>query len=567
MATAATYLLSITQAGAAIGLDVLSSAGVTINAKVKAARTCSYAYTIAGDGPVDLTSLVGATVVVTLDVGAGVETIFTGRVNRTPTYDTNTRTVAIEATDGWQAFVNGKTLAELEALISNGTYREDLDGPRVSGLQQTIALLSTTPEDAFLNRSGVFTVTHLLPNGAGSEDGTVDASTINGVTPRLADADELINTVAVTYEHTFDRRVWWRTGFTWAGVEANWCEWYTTAPSSGGAYELPTRDEILSAAAGTGWTVLGGISMGGHPENFGPGTASFPCGEGIGWILSDYFLTEATSASWDAGKTYGVEGRETLTLTVSAASSESAYGEHPGELRFVADTEYAIDAVDSDDNPTEPEGFTSYGAGGTQSYSDEMDATQRADNIAAALAKAQVQILETHCRNTVSWTQLADPRLDLGQTWVVDHPLSTCRGVVSELRHQISAQQALTQATVKAYIGGGGTDDTLTAPAFAPPEPVESAPPETIIDTRVGNALNSAPFDPAWTESSNWVTNATGWICSPPGCPDPEQIYYQIGLYVKGPDISDAARAAIEHAGAASYAVSIPPTTITVSGG
>ena len=48
--------------------------------KVMAARLCSYAYTIAGDGAVDLTSLVAATVVVTVDTGLGAETIFTGRV-------------------------------------------------------------------------------------------------------------------------------------------------------------------------------------------------------------------------------------------------------------------------------------------------------------------------------------------------------------------------------------------------------------------------------------------------------------------------------------------------------
>ena len=566
MTSAATFALVLTQGGSNITAD-LTMDGVRVHAKVKAARTCAYAYTIAGDGAVDITALVGATVVVTVNTGGGAETIFSGRINRTPQYDTNTRTVSITATDGWQAFVNGKTLAELEALITNGTYREDLDGPRVSGLQQALALLSTTPEDAYIDRDGDFTVTSWTPKASGSEDGTVGAGDVRDVVPQLADADELVNTVAVTYQHTFTRRVWNKVSFSWTGVAGNWCDWYTGLPSAGQKYDLPTIEEVSRVADGTGWAVLGSISMDGHPEeNFGPGTGLFPCGGDYGWVLAGPLRYEVTGFSWSAGKTFSVEARETLTLTLTAASSVSAYGSRPGELSFAADTPYAADAVDADESPAEPDGFTSYGSGSTQSYSEEIDTTQRSANVAAALDKARLQILETHRRNTVTWTQLIAPTLDLGQTWTITHPLSTCRGVVTELRHMITRTAALTMPTVSAYIGGGGSDDARTAPALIATPPSVSAPSAVSVGTKVGNTTSSDDFDEAWTEGNYWVTNAPPWICSPPACPTDEQIY-DTGLYIAGPEITDAARAAVELTDTGSYAVAIPTTTITVSGG
>lgn len=561
MTAAATFSLTVTQGGTGITAD-LSSAGVEIHAKAKAARTCAYSYTVAGDGALDLTALVGATVVVTLDTGSGAQTIFTGRINRTPTYDTARRAVAITATDGWQEYCDGNTLAELQVLIPNGLYQEDIDGPRVSGLQQTIALLSTTPEDAALNRSGTFAVWSWTPKASGSEDGTVTASQVRDVVPELADADELVNSISVTYEHSFTRRVWNEVHFGWSGI-GDWCTWYTTL-----GHDLPTHEEIHSVAAGTGWPVIGTIDITGHPVSDPDGGVQWvDCPDYEGWILTDYLRTEATAAGWDGGQTYAVECSETLTLTVTASSSVTAYGSRPSEMAYSANTPYATDAVDADDSPAEPAGMTSYGTGDSQSYNDEIDSTQRSANVAASLAKARVRILETHRRNTVTWTMLADPTLDLGDTWTITHPLSTCRGVVTELRHRISATAALTTPTVAAYIGAGGSDDTLSAPSMIIQAPTESAPADVVIYTKVGNMLDSEDYDEDWELGNYWVCNFPPWICSPPNCPTDDQIYETTGLYVSGPDIPDTAREAIELTQSASYAVAIPASTITISGG
>ena len=107
MTAAATFALGVTQGGVDV-TSAISENGIEIRAVINGARTCRYTYEIIGGGSIDLTALVGASVVVTVNTGGGAETIFSGNINRTPRYDTDSRTLDILATDGWQEFLDGK---------------------------------------------------------------------------------------------------------------------------------------------------------------------------------------------------------------------------------------------------------------------------------------------------------------------------------------------------------------------------------------------------------------------------------------------------------------------------
>jgi hypothetical protein len=114
----------------------------------------------------------------------------------------------------------------------------------------------------------------------------------------------------------------------------------------------------------------------------------------------------------------------------------------------------------------------------------------------------------------------------------------------------------LTVVTLAVPRGGGGTSDTLSAPA-APDTDCTHAPPSasTTLDTHIGNDDTAPNDDPSW---EGLVTNYE----TAHGTPTAEQIY-QERWNVTGPDIEDLARAAAEATTQATYNVAIPDGVIS----
>ena len=412
--------------------------------------------------------------------------IFTGKVNR-PHFDAGRGLLRLSCSDLLQEVFEAKTEAEILTSIPNGVYSRAIFGDREDGWQQALDVLSTWPGEVHLNAAGALVVAPWT--GSGGHHAFAASQHVHGsARPDFARRRDLVNRVNITFEVRYTRRHHREHIFSWDWDHNSFCDYYQNS------HDLPTREMIQSAAEGAIWKVQGQISFTALPDS-----GTYSCGA---WLIEDEAQRSlATAAGWTVVRRWTQTVTETYNLRVESTASQTRYGLIEQEDSGSYHEEYEDSAWDQDDGTDTPSGGGWLTNALGDYYSDEIT---RADANAAieCLGKiAATRIKETHRRNLVTFDIPCNTGLDVANTAAVTSPVINASGKIVQLVHQIdpNAGRAVTTVKIACSRGGGGADDTITAPSAPDTSPQHAPPaPSTSLPTRIGGDTGDPPYDADW---------------------------------------------------------------------
>jgi len=277
--------------------------------------------------------------------------------------------------------------------------------------------------------------------------------------------------------------------FAWNWGHSSFCDWYQSS------HDLPTREMIQSAAEGAVWQIQGPISFTALPD-----TGTYSCGA---WLISDEEQRSlASAAGWTAVRRWTQTVTETYNLRVESANSQTRYGLIAQEDSGSYHEEYEDSAWDQDTGAETPSGGTWSTNGIGDYYSDEITRAD-ADSAIETLCKiASTRIKETHRRNFVTFDVPIETGMDIAGTASVSSPVISASGKIVQIVHQIDPTigRAITSVKIACSRGGGGADDTISAPTPPDTSPQHAAPSSsTSLPTRIGGDTGDPAYDEDWT--------------------------------------------------------------------
>ncbi len=478
--------------------------------------------------------------------------IFTGIVDEA-LYNPQTRLTAFECTDDAQGKAEAQTQAELDALIVGSRYSESEFGEFENGWLHLENLLKTVPKAYDYNADGV---TGTLCDYAAkstadytyTSNGIVDGSISYALAPRR----HLFNESTITYQYRFTRLKHRAHDFTWdMGLAWSFCDDYI-----GNGHILPSREMIISAAAGAGWPLQGEVTTGQLPAS------GVVCGS-VNWLITDETRAQlAISAEWTNVRRWTQEVTETYTLIVNAPQSKTWLGT------------VAVDKQGNSTTESETEGWTDSTetpAGRTDSQGDIVidgyDRTLSDNDIETLIAIERVSILQAHRANYVEAMIPINPAIERYHTVSLTDNGISGQGKVSTVRHSMDTDSGEAYSTIQIAISlNGGEDaiiDTTIAAPTAPDTDPDITPPSTstALPTHIGNDLGVPDYDEDWL---GLTVSYNSFIGIPPNVPTAEQIYpFRFRV-----DTIDIDQEAIDHAEATAtgtYSFDVPNETLTVT--
>ena len=538
---------------------------VTVLFRERAAATASFTYR--PTTPVTLpTDLIRKPVVIRWNTGA-IENLFTGEVNDA-TWNLDQRTYTVQCSDFFQEQFEGKTDAQIEALIPQGLYSENVFGPRRDGWQYAQALMSTAPYDYFLDRDGNFQSSPWLRGVAAVPDFDLGSGQVlndGAYSLEMAKGRDVQTKYNAKYQYRISRWKRRKHSFIWAGLTPTgaWCEWFLNQ-----GYPLPTRDTISGAANGTGWTIgddsagastpsQGGIAFGTHPAS---GTY---CTPPTGWVISEEARAQvAISASWQGFRKWAQTITEDYQLTFNVPTATTTYKTNTGERSASGD-------IQTDDASWERGNTVSLDPGQTwqtdtlnDDYADVEDETVRTEDLQVILNLASTALHTGFRKNYVSITNELMPTLGLNHTVRVNTSEIEAKGKVVEYEHVLAPGNWTTRIKIGICWGSSGASDPLTTPARPDSSPSHAAPSNTTnIPTRVGGCPESLDYDPTW--ANGWMTNKQAANCTEQTQPPPEKIY-PLTFVCTGPDIEAEARDEMKVVQPVAYNLAFDPDTLVL---
>lgn len=549
--------ISITLDGADISAAALGT--LSVQREERSAGIASFSYHVSGTPPLP-DALVGKPVII---AWSG-DTIYTGSVNKAE-WDPSARVFAISCSDLLQESFEGQTDAQILALIPDSRYSRTVFGDREDGWQYALDCMSTVTRDVHNDRLGALQTPAYASKG--TPDRTLTAAQILNDGEYSLDIfarRDLVTRQLITYTYRVDRWKQRTHAFSWVGMNASilggggWCEWYRSEKQ----FPVPTRDQVTSAANGTGWQISAVIDFETHPDTFGPSDGV--CGGGSGWIVTEEAQqAQVISANWDGLRTFAQTITEEYSITLDVPPAQTAFGvaTHEDSAAFEVESD---DAGLEDGEPPDTSGWPTDAIG--DKYEDQGDETTRDNDIQTLMAMGVVRAWQSLRGNSVTVSTPIMPTLELSETIEIDTPDINARGKVRRIEHRISQQGAVTTLALAISRGGAGAGDTLTTPARPDTQPTHGAPTSgTTIQTRVGGHHTVPDYDAAWAQQSNYVTNIYGYICVAPDCPTPEQIYPSPAFRVLGPDIETEAREEVQASSVIAYDISVPQDLLTLS--
>lgn len=489
--------------------------------------------------------------------------IFTGEVNNAE-WDPRDRRFTLRLSDLLQNHFEALDETAILAAIPGSVYSIQVFGEREDGWQQAMDCMTTVPSDAHFDRNGLLEVSDWLAKG--TADFSYSSSSIlndGEYSLKLFKIRELQTQRKITYEYRLSRWKFRQHGFLFDAMDApelgngGWCTWmldYT--------FQLPTKEGVTSAAQGTGWEIYGFIDWKLHPESFSHfddfcGTGTGPGNPGTGWSITDELREQQIlGASWIGVMRWAQTIEETYEITLNCSAAQANYGILVGEDSIG----YAVEADDAGHEKSTDELDFTWSTDSLGDYFEDQESEADRVNDLTCLMQIGSVLIHHHLRkNYVTFDIELEPTLGLDSTVYANTSDFEIQGKVSELRHIVTSQRAITRVTVAIARGGGGVSDALAVPVRPDTSPSHAAPPnQTTILTQVGGYKGAGPYDPAWEQETGYVTNLQQAICVPPDCPDPDEIYTNIAFRVQGPDIEDEARDEVLASSATTYEVAIP---------
>lgn len=528
------------------GSDV--SARVTDAIRVRmeegAARIASLAIVPAAS-PINPIWYVGKAISVDFLHGAVPMRIFTGRVDL-PSYDPDTRIIALACTDDLQNRVAALTRAEIDALTGGG-YHRAVHGEIDDNWDYAQACMLTHPASLDAGPHGGLRVTPW--------DGLATWRTFDAVLDESVDIDlprrqDIVNRIDVRFDYRY-QRLRERT------ISTAWhMAWFLPEAEAAG-FQFPTAAAILSALGGAGWTVRSAVL--------------YPCPTQVNYAGGTVKTTGDTdSMAAVLGLRYGQTVTESYSLTVTAPESIAGNGEIAHQLRCALASEWTPDAWESDWD-AEP---TNVGAG--QDYAPDADRADAAAGMASALAQAKTLILARHRNCRLAFDLPLTPALDVDRAVAVDAPVGTGRvraeGKVWAVEHTLdpAAGSAITRVTLAlSGVAAAGLATPTVAP-LTPPDPPD-------IDAAIGADTFGLPHMTSLVAGlSVYQGNVSGWLIQAPeqinvstgAVPNPwysaGAVYPETGFRVLLDGVPDSHRQPLEITAEAAYEVAIPEDTLVM---
>lgn len=473
------------------GVDVSArlTGTITVEAEESAARVAEFALLPAG-GALNPWTYVAAGVTIEHQWDGGPWLPLFRGVVETPDYNPVTRVLSMRCTDDRQGVLNGLSRAQIDAIIATGRWSAAVFDEADVGLVYAENRISTTSAALDLDRNRVPRVTPWAAKAQADHEYT-DAHLIDEtLSLDLAGRSQIHNTSALTFQYRYPRlkrRAW---QFRWDHPDNSLNLILADNPT------FPTRDMVLAAINGTGWTARV-ISIRELPP---AQWYQFVLGSWAYWGIDEDVranLVWGVSAVLDTR--YAQDVTESWSATVSAPDSVAQLGEIKDEatanLAVVFDT--AAWEADPEADPVVPAPQTAFhsltGENSVDVTDQDADGRTVAENAFETLvAKAQTEILAAHRATRVSATVPLDALLELAHTVRINTSVLAAKGKVVKVAHKMDidagtadTELAIAVSTVNA---SGLVATTPPAPPIAPEKPVTtSADPQRLSD--VGSTL------------------------------------------------------------------------------
>lgn len=471
--------------------------------------------------------------------------MFTGLVD-SPAFDPATSLLTLDCTNDLQNRVAALDRAVVDGLIG-GFYSLAVQGEIDDGWDYAQARLTTVAAslDADANNAIRLTPWHGLTAWATFGDGDIIDGSLSPELPRRA---LIMNTVRATFEYRYSRLRQRFAYLSWGGPVND------ITPSG---FQYPDQSTILSAAGGSGWTILGGV--------FYPAPVKIPYG--AGFVYPDAGSVDL--AILKLTQRHHQTVTETVTLTVTAPESVSVNGKLGYELRGALESTFSGGAWETalDMAPLLTETVT------------EMDYAPdalRADAdyaIETLLAQAKTKILSTHRSARVRASVICQPEIDTDKAIQISTSHVNAFGKVAQVRHvlNIDAGSAITEFSL-AMFGASGSG-LVTPDPLVPPDPPAEATATHAWAYEVPQLTTAVSGGTPYQDSlMGWIVNPAPTITLhevPDGSggfktetvPNPSytsEIYPVSGFRASMPGVDDADRAPLEKAQASAYQIEIP---------
>lgn len=488
----------------------------------------------------DPDGLIGKTVKLSVDVGAGLQTIFSGAVIRAE-WDQKQRLYRLRASNRIQEHFRAMdTHAAVLAAISGGVYSEALFGEPPDDLWEYAQQIEETVEsDIHIDRTGA--LVQIPWSAKGTPDHVLAGAKVHNAgafTLRRPDLDQTINRVVIEYQYRVTRHKTRAHSVGWSAWRNNtgivdFCSWLVGA-SSREQFIMPTIGVVEPRMLGASWSAPAGVKYSTFPDS-----GYDICGAGSIWNRLDE--SHVLTASSTGYLSFSQPITETYTLTVEGVAAQGVYG------TTVTDSRSGSAAIESDPAWPPSKAAAPDPAWSTDSigdaYEDQDDEVRRSNDLQAGYQWAARRIRGSQRATSLVIRTDIDPTITLADTVEAQSYGLRAVGKVRQLRHILDSASPYLELTVALSRGGGGTTTPWVVPARPDTsDPGYPAPPSsTTLNTHVGG-WPGADTQPVPEDRFGWITNVGSYICSPPGdpCPDPDQ-YYDSSFRVEWPEIEDEA--------------------------
>lgn len=540
---------------------------------------------LAGTGVIDLDYYIGKSI--TVDVvkpDGSANRVFTGKINL-PELDIIDGYLYLQCSDMREERIESE-LADL--LPSIGYYSEDLFGSGTGSVADEMTdRMSTIPYSLDYSNYGNVIIHGLL---AGTPHYTLYSSDVyrdDGQDPVVQKAirSKIVNTVNISIAHQYVRTYHRTRTFQWDANYGSTCEFLR------GGYDVAKREMIAAAVQAAGWPVHGSISytpclpsgvyrcsgynlIWGTSKQEGTYTPVINSLTGKAQVDSSgnpvygFVATSQTNyanvlcfgASWNATTRFAQNLQENYTLTVTAPQSVNQFG--------VVDEDMSI-GVSSTYDATDWENYKTYSApptnvvriGSSTNYYINRDVNLSGFNDAlnAALNKAKVTILKAHREDKVIFNTVIFPELDVYHTIQLDTNRVDCIGKVYSYTHTCNVTNGDAKTKVELALSrsvGSQSDSALSIPERPAYNPTQTGA-SVNLQSHYGQAPQSG-----WNGfiANKWITVNTGGQST-----NKLKTAYPVQFIVDTPNIEDAVRSNVQLYTTATYNVSIPNNSLTIT--
>jgi hypothetical protein len=253
-------------------------------------------------------------------------------------------------------------------------------------------------------------------------------------------------------------------------------------------------------------------------------------------------------------------------MTVSATQSIAQFGTLELKENFGVTSQF--DSSEWENYPSyqsAPSGVTTTPAQPSVAFWFNKDTNRAGFNTAmtTVINRAKTTILKSHRDNRVIFYKFIDPRLQLWHTIALNATSVACKGKVYRIEHvmDISAGEATTQVELAlSKSTGSASDSTLSVPAqFSDSVTLDTTP--VYLDSHWGQ-------DPSTTAGGKWtgyIGNKWVTVRTTSGGTNTLRTTYPISFRVDTPSINPVLRNNRALATTASYTVSIPNDSLTIT--